>query len=220
MTTAQFEVHTTRFTRPNPQRDDLDVFAADEEDSNALAVLKLLLDASNRSFHWVGADAATGQLGTVLDEADGVAGFTLVQRRLGPALGMVSRSPGVLVNAVPANGFAVLAPRDSLVLLPGTLTYVTERFEPHVGPPLAEHLGQRCPYDKIEITKDTRVVTCRCGCVYHFETSESHPDLQEEDRLNCLAKVRLCLSCNRPLTLEPVLVWNPAELDQGPDRGV
>ncbi len=213
-----FELHSTPLSHGNPQRDDLDVFSQAEQDS-PMSVLTLPLVAGAQSLVWVGADPATGQLCAVQDDAASVAGFTVVHRRLGPALGMVSCSGGVLLNGIPAIGFHVLGPRDSLVLWPGALSFVTERFEPYVGPPLAAHLGQRCPYDKIEIAKDTRVVTCRCGCVYHWETMESHPDIKDEDRLNCLEKVRLCLSCNRPVTLAPVLVWDPSEIDQGPDPG-
>ena len=73
-------------------------------------------------------------------------------------------------------------------------------------------IGMKCPFCKIAITADARVATCRCGVVYHDETAESHPEIPEQDRLNCLSKVRACLSCSRTVTLEESLVWDPGTL--------
>jgi len=96
------------------------------------------------------------------------------------------------------------------VISPGVHTYVTQRIRPHVGPPLPSMIGQKCPFCRIPIDKDTSVVSCRCGVVYHKETAESHGHVEAADRLNCFEKVRACLSCNRPVTLNESLVWDPS----------
>ena len=208
-TRIQYELHSSRLIPQADSADDSWQYFTEEESDTS--ILPLCFDADAPHFAWIGADAESGDLCVVDDEAKGIAGFTVVHRRLGPALGMVAKRPGLLVNALPALDFHALGPRDCLVLAPGVMTCVTERFFPHAGPPLPEHLGLRCPCCKIEVTSGTHVVSCRCGCVYHNESAQSHPDLDAEDRLNCFEKVRVCLSCNRPLTLDPVLVWDPEE---------
>lgn len=141
-----------------------------------------------------------------------VAEFHLVQRRFGPALAMIPRESHVLVNGVPSLSVHVLSARDSLVLAPGIHTYVTQRVRPYLGPPTEEMLKQkqRCPCCRIPLDKETQVVTCRCGVAYHRESAESHPDVAEEDRLNCFEQIRVCLSCKRPLSLKESLVWDPS----------
>lgn len=210
-TPIQYELHSSPLNSDSELADHVSHCMPSEEP--ATSVIPLRFDVEASVITWIGADAERGALCAVDDEANGVAGFTVVHRRLGPALGMVARNPGLLLNALPALDFHTLMPRDCLILVPGVMTYVTERFFPHAGPPLPEHLRLRCPCCKIEVSSDTRVVSCRCGCVYHNESAESHPDLEAEDRLNCFEKVRICLSCNRPLSVDPILVWSPGEIE-------
>lgn len=162
---------------------------------------------------WVAIDEATGRPCRAGDGQDAVAGFTVIKRRLGLALAMTTADhAGVLVNGLPALRFTVLSPRDSVVLSPGMHSYITERVRPHVGAPTEPMIGLKCPFCKIAVDADTRVAACRCGVLYHAESAESHPAIAEEDRLNCLSKVRACLSCSRPVALEEFLVWDPGEL--------
>ena len=207
----QYELHSSRLNSGADSSND--IFDFFHEEDATISIIPLRFDVDQPEFAWVGADEKAGKLCSVQDEADSLAGFTIVHRALGPALGMVAKESGALVNALPALGFHVLGPRDCLVLASGIMTYVTERFYPYVGPARAKDVGLRCPCCRIEITSDTHVVTCHCGCVYHNETAQCHPKLKAEDRLNCFEKVRVCLSCNRPLTLDPVLVWDPGEIE-------
>jgi hypothetical protein len=138
--------------------------------------------------------------------------FRVVSRRLSQHLAMVALRPGVSVNGLDALPVSILGPRDTVTLGASSLCYVTARIRPHVGPPAAEHLGMRCPVCRIKVEKSTRIVTCRCGAVYHFETAESHPHLQEQDRLKCFEKIKVCLSCQRPVTVKEYLEWDPREL--------
>lgn len=160
----------------------------------------------------VASDPASGLLTRVDDESQAQARFRIVHRKLGMSLAMLPQNGGVTVNGLPALPLAILSPRDLLSLVPGCHVYVTERVRPHVGAPTPEMLGQKCPYCRVPIDKDTRVVSHRCGAIYHHETAESHPQVPEKDRLNCFTEIRGCLSCNRPVTLEEFLVWDPATL--------
>ncbi|MFV1965913.1 MAG: hypothetical protein ACC628_10850, partial [Pirellulaceae bacterium] len=105
-----------------------------------------------------------------------------------------------------------LGTRDSVRLGACELYYVTQRITPHVGQPTEDIIGQKCPVCAIEIDKNTSVVTCRCSAVYHDETVDSHPDVDEQDRLNCFEKIKTCLSCGREVTSEEYLEWDPTEM--------
>ena len=161
---------------------------------------------------FVAADSATGELARVEHEGDAHAAFRVVRRRLGASLAMLPARDGVTVNGLPSLPLAILSPRDLVVLAPGCHSYVTERVRLHVGSPTPEMLGKKCPYCRVPIDKDTRVVSHRCGAVYHHETAESHPNVADDDRLKCFSEIRACVSCNRPVTLEEFLVWDPATL--------
>jgi hypothetical protein len=132
-------------------------------------------------------------------------------------LALIALHDEVLVNGVPALRLTVLGAKDSIfVVKAGLLLYVTERFRPFVGCPTEETglFGQECPACAIEIQAEprTHVVTCRCGVAYHHETANTHPDMDPDDRLNCLQQTKVCLRCGKELTTEERLVWNPAAL--------
>jgi len=158
---------------------------------------------------WMSFDEVTGAM-TAMPGADrATVGLKVVPRRLGQDLAVLPRRAGILVNSLPAGPLQLVGTKDSLLLAPGWLCYVTERVKPHVGLALPEHVGKKCPFCRIPIDAKTHVVTCRCGAVYHNETAESHPDTAEADRLRCLDKIKTCLSCNRPLSLAEHLTWDP-----------
>jgi len=163
---------------------------------------------------WVGIDHQSGMPCRVHSPAGAVAGFSVVARRLSQALSMISpvEHAGLLVNGIPALRFSVLSPRDSVVLTHGVHSYVTERIRPYVGKPPKDMISMKCPFCKIPFSEDTQIVTCRCGVAYHFETDKSHPEIEEEERLNCLSRLQVCLSCSRPVSLEESLVWDPQTL--------
>jgi len=138
-----------------------------------------------------------------------IAEFHAVSRRTSAALAMVSTGREVLVNGLPALRMTVVQPQDTLTLLPGTPTFVTLRVIPYVGRPTSELLGQRCPSCKIPLTPETHVVRHRCGLAYHHETETTHPNVPDDDRLRCFEKLRVCLSCSHPMTLEESLTWDP-----------
>lgn len=144
------------------------------------------------------------------DEA--AAGFRIVRRRLGSALAMITQGEGVLVNGVQALPLAVLSVKDSVVLAPGRHFYVTQRLKPYIGAPPQHVLNKPCPFCQIPITDDTRIYLCPCGAPYHYETAESHGQVEESERLNCYGKIEKCLSCSRRLTLEEFLEWDPATM--------
>jgi len=146
----------------------------------------------------------------ILSREEAVAGFRVVRRRLGAALAMIVQGEGVLVNGVPALPLAILSVKDSLVLAPGRHYYVTQRLKPYIGTPPGHVLNKPCPFCQIPLTDDTRIYLCPCGAAYHYETAESHPDVEESERLNCFGKIEKCLSCSRRLSLEEFLEWDPA----------
>jgi hypothetical protein len=148
-------------------------------------------------------------------------GFALMVRRrhFTPVLAMLSDRDDVLINALPSLPFSVLRLKDSLAVgSPGHRFYVTARFTPYIGPPTPDMIGKRCPLCKIPIQAaeagqpETRVVTCRCGAVFHAETAESHPGVPEEDRLDCFSKASLCPCCQSVLSSDEVLVWDPTTI--------
>ena len=159
----------------------------------------------------LGAAASEQQLVEVDDAQAILAEFCMIQRKAGPELVMLTARPSVLVNGLPALSLTVLRPRDTLGLLPGQPQFVTQRIRPYVGSPPKELLGTALP--KVQDPAVRRHAHCarhRCGVAYHYETEESHPHVAESDRLDCFLRVRACLSCQRPLTLDETLVWDPA----------
>jgi hypothetical protein len=143
-------------------------------------------------------------------------GLQSVPLKFAVKLALIALDEGVLVNGVPALRLTVLGPKDSIfVVKAGLLLYVTERFRPFVGCPTEETglFGQECAACAIGIQAEprTHVVTCRCGAVYHHET-DTHPDLEPDERLDCLRKTKVCLRCGQELTTEERLVWDPATL--------
>ncbi|MFZ1936215.1 MAG: hypothetical protein WCB27_16185 [Thermoguttaceae bacterium] len=168
---------------------------------------------------WVGFDQDTGDFTRRDQFEQGCFGLKVCRRHFASGLAVLAGRSDVLVNALPGLSFSVLKLRDSLVVgSPGHFYYVTARFTPYIGPPTPEMIGKRCPVCKIPIQAaedgqpDTRVITCRCGAVLHWETPESHPDVPEEDRLGCLAKATLCPCCQHELSSQEVLVWDPATI--------
>ena len=145
-------------------------------------------------------------------QADAVAAFRVVQRRLGPSLAMLSLRGGILVNSLPALKLSVLAVKDAVSFPGGCQVLVTERVRPYVGTPTSALLGRKCLFCNLEILADTHVVICSCGRgIYHHETAASHADLPEEKRLNCFEKVRACLTCGKALRTDDHLIWDPKE---------
>lgn len=161
---------------------------------------------------WVTVDPRTGRLERAADAGTAAAGFRTVRRRLKNDLAMLALRPGILVNGLPALPLTVLTVKDSIVLAPGCLAYVTERVRPFSGTPPAELLGRPCPLCRMPVDAKTRIVICQCGAPYHHETEASHPDLPEDDRLRCFERVKICLSCNRPVTADEYLAWGPSDL--------
>jgi len=162
---------------------------------------------------YVSVDPETGRPKTVDNASQALAIFRMVRRgRMGNALAMLSQANDILVNGLPALPLAILAAKDSITLGPGCLCYVTERIKPFVGQPSGEQLTQKCPFCRLITDVSTRVVNCMCGAAYHWETSESHPNTPENDRLRCFEKIQNCLSCGRQLSKEETLIWDPATL--------
>ncbi len=214
---SQFELHSFRgeddwSDGSSSLQAEIDRLDWNEHELPTASVLVVDEDAPEADALFVGIAEDTKCPVRVAADEQPVAEFRTVQRRLGPALAMFPCHDGVLVNGLPALALTVLAPRDALVLAPGLQTYVTQRIRPYVGKATEEMIGKKCPFCRIPIDRDTRVVTCRCGVVYHLETDESHPDVDESDRLACFNKVRKCLSCSREVTFEESLVWGPAGL--------
>ncbi len=138
------------------------------------------------------------------------AGFCFLAVGRKKHLGLLPLRPGILVNGVPSLSFAVLMTRDSVLLRPGFMAYVTTRVNPFVGRPSDELLGKKCRFCSIAIEESTRVVVCACGQPFHHETPQSHPEIpSEEERLACFDKVKKCLTCGKDLALEPFLLWDP-----------
>lgn len=161
---------------------------------------------------WVRVDVSQSRLDRVAGSREAAAGFRVARRKLGAELAMLAPRDGVRVNGLPALPFTMLAPKDSVLLEPGYLAYVTERFRPYVGTTPRELIGKKCSFCRIPATETTRIVTCRCGAFYHSETVESHPNVSDEDRLKCLERIKKCLSCGRTVTLDEYLVWDPGTM--------
>jgi hypothetical protein len=202
-----FEIHPVRIEAASQPADQLPWHDAAE--TERLASFKIALDHGLR---WIRFDAERCEWHGVDNAAEATLGLKVVQRKLGNELAVLTRDPSRLINGLPALPVNVVGTKDSIVLAPGWLGYVTERVKPHVGVPLLAHLNLKCPFCRIPVDDKTRIVTCRCGAPYHHETAESHPETAENDRLKCFEKVKTCLSCSRPITLQEHLVWDPATL--------
>lgn len=161
---------------------------------------------------WARLNGESGMLERMDGPADAEFAFRVLKRRFSTDMAMLTRRHDVLVNGLPALKLSLLGTKDSVRLAPGRMFYVTERVNPYVGMATEEHVGKKCPFCRMPITADTYVATCRCGAVYHNETGESHPDLSEEDRLDCVSKVQTCLACGHELKLSEHLLWDPESL--------
>jgi hypothetical protein len=189
-----------------------DVAASPWADSTPVVSQAEVSISGEEALVWARLNKTNDGLSRTRDRDEAVAGFRVVRRRLGSALAMVVRGEGVLVNGAPALPLAVLSVKDSVVLAPGRHFYVTQRLKPYLGAPPSGVLNKPCPFCQIPITDDTRIYLCPCGAPYHHETAESHPQIEENERLNCFAKIEKCLSCGRRLTLDEFLEWDPAEV--------
>jgi hypothetical protein len=161
---------------------------------------------------WIGSAGPGEELERVSGPDRAAFGVRVVRHRLAAYLAVLPLRPPALVNGLPMSGLAVLSSGDSLVVVPGCLCHVTERFRPHVGSPPEELVGKKCPFCSLAITAQTRIGVCRCGAPYHHETAESHPEIAEEDRLCCFTRARACLACSRELTSEEYRLWDPGSL--------
>lgn len=161
---------------------------------------------------WATLDPSSGQLERVESREQATLSLRVARRKLNAELVLIALREPVLVNGIPAPPLMVLAIGDSVVLGPGRLAHITERVVPFVGRPAGELIGRKCAHCRIPASAETRVVTHRCGALYHCETAESHPEVSEGDRLNCYEKVSACLSCKRELTQQPYLAWDPRSL--------
>jgi hypothetical protein len=128
------------------------------------------------------------------------------------ALALIRHCDGLLVDGRPALGFSVLDVKSTLVV-PGLdgMIYVAHLVRPYVGPPPQQLLNKECPICKIPFAADTRVGMCRCGQFYHFETAQSHPQVSDENRLNCFQQARVC-HCGASLTAEEQWTWSADDL--------
>jgi hypothetical protein len=209
-----FELHSLNTTSPAPpENDSHDIRALTDSlpwragQANVCTVLSIPAAGEAVRVAW---DAERYCLEVCEDAASSLAEFRPVSRQFSSALALIPHKPGVLVNGLPALALTMLQPRDAVRLAAGVHTFVTQRIHPYVGPPPADLVGAKCPYCRIPVAADSRVFVHRCGVPYHLETEDSHPQLAAEDRLDCFHHVRTCLSCNRPMSLEESLAWDPA----------
>jgi hypothetical protein len=215
MSASSFEVHMARLRGEALEPSDLPWHSADDTAREFLEPPFVVADHPGEAgaVDWAAVDAATGGLVRVQDPAAADFGLRITRLarggRLRSYLALLSRAE-VLVNGLPAIGLTLLSARDSLVPAPGRIAYITERASPYVGTALAAHLKKRCPYCRLEIDAAARIASCsHCETPYHLEDEVSHPGTPAADRLQCFAKVRNCLVCRRPLTLDSQLVWDP-----------
>jgi hypothetical protein len=159
---------------------------------------------------WVAQQAGPEPLRRVGRAVDADAGFCQVRRRQSGVLAMIVQRHDILVNGRPALPLSILSARDAVVVGPGVHAYVTERYKPYIGAPTGPLTGKPCPFCRIPFTPETQVVTCRCGAAYHYEVvSPPGPD-GEQEPLRCVTRIRQCLSCQRELSLEEHLEWDPS----------
>ena len=158
-------------------------------------------------------EGAGGGIQRVPSPDDADAGFCFLTVGRKQYLGLLPLRSGILVNGSPSLSFAALTTRDSVLLRPGCLAYVTTRVHPFVGRPADDLVGKKCRFCSIPIEESTQVVVCVCGQPFHHETTESHPEiLSEQERLACFQKVKKCLTCGKDLALEPFLLWDPGSV--------
>ena len=211
---SQFELHATAVAGQEPV-DIWDMAWKEQQDAEDQAPPFVV--TRDDGLVWAELDQEQGGLRRVDSGRDAAVGLRVLKRRFSNNLAMIARQGQARVNGLEALPFSVLDTKDSVLLAPGRLFYVTERVRPHVGPPTEEMLADKtlkCPFCRMkpaDAKPTTRVVSCRCGVVYHHETAESHPDKEVEKRLNCFEKVKACLSCGREMSLNEYLIWNPAE---------
>ena len=207
------ELHPVVFTGKTPLGS-TDLPWCESQPSREVSSLPLVVGADD-GLVWAKADEGAGgciREVTSPDEAD--AGFCFLALGRKNYLGLVSLRSGILVNGAPSLSFAVLTTRDSILLRPGHLAYVTTRVNPFVGRPPDDLQGTKCRFCGIPIEKSTQVVVCVCGQPFHHETSESHPEIvSEQERLGCFDKVKKCLTCGKDLALEPFLLWDPGSVE-------
>lgn len=206
----RIEIHS--YPSRDPQGDAADLWNVPCEESDRWPAAVLAIGHEQRDWLYLGVDPRSGEILPRDDPADAVAAVRVVERRFSSVLALRALRDGILVNGVPALSLTTLAPRDTVLLSPGALGYVTERIRPYVGPPDVEHLGKKCPVCRLKIVAATRIVAHRCGVAYHHESAESHPDVNDEDRLKCFSQIEKCLSCGRIATLNETLSWDPAEV--------
>ncbi len=152
------------------------------------------------------AEGEGGRIRKITSSEEADAGFCFLTVGRKKHLGLLPLRSGVLVNGVPSLSFAVLMTRDSVLLRPGCMAYVTTRVNPFVGRPSDELLGKKCRFCSIAIEESTRVVVCACGQPFHHETPQSHPEIpSEEERLACFDKVKKCLTCGKDLALARIM---------------
>jgi hypothetical protein len=169
---------------------------------------------------WVTADQANGALRLANEGDEVVAGFQVLAGKIRDVLAMLPRVGDVLVDGVPALPLNVLHVKSRVSLGADGACYVTQRVTPYIGPPTEEMVARKtkcamcgillsdAPDPKTGLV--TRVITCQCGSVYHWETEESHPGVDPDDLLNCRDKIAACLVCQRPVRTESFLIWDPA----------
>lgn len=162
---------------------------------------------------WVAPDPAEGQRrwNRLPGPQPGALGFQFTRRHFNTSLALVSLRDDVFVNGVRALELSLLSAKDTILLAgPRRMFYTTQRFRPFAGgPPPRQLLGQKCPACSLPFDQDTALVSCSCGAAYHHETGDSHPELPENDRLDCFARVGQCLHCQHDLTTEEYLIWDP-----------
>ena len=175
------ELHPAVFAG-KPPLDSTDLPWCESQPSREISSLSLVVGPDD-GLVWAKADEGAGgriqEVGSP-DEAD--AGFCFLALGRKNYLGLVSLRSGILVNGAPSLSFAVLTTRDSILLRPGHLAYVTTRVNPFVGRPSDDLLGKKCRFCSIPIDESTQVVVCVCGQPFHHETPESHPEVSPRRR--------------------------------------
>ncbi len=166
----------------------------------------------NEGWTWVNLDQRSGELKRAKPRKGLAAFHPLADRNRRTRMALLTPSGGAMSNGLPSLSFSVLTLMDLVRLGPEWGHFLLEKYTPHVGRPTKEMLGKKCPFEGIPLTEDSWVASCRCGAVYHFETEETHPGLQEKERLNCFNKARKCGGCGRVLTTTPFLTEDPREL--------
>jgi hypothetical protein len=99
-------------------------------------------------------------------------------------------------------------------LRPGALLSIDQQFwlvstfwKPQPGPAPPEVADKECPVCGAELAQ-APVVQCFCGRWTHLERPEQADD---GDALNCYLAAPQCADCERPATLDPLLVPEPSE---------